>query len=155
MRLVVIQMARRSFGSDGDRFERAEEIRSGASLVVEFDFTEGGGFEAFVVVRADAEADVERLLEGEAKTSAGGIERLAFGGDGHGDVLAALFEAEPFRGFSAGLDFVCASACGGAILKGGQSVAVQGGIGVGGIGVEGLADNQNGFAMGIAIGSGD
>ncbi len=74
---------------------------------------------------------------------------MAFGREEHIDVVAVFFDAEALWAGDGGLDFVGGSAGLVAILEGGEADSVQGGIGIGGIGVEALADDEAGFSMGI------
>ena len=50
-------------------------------------------------------------------------------------------------------DLVGDSVVGFAILERGEAIAVKRGVGIGGIGVEGLADDETGFAMFVAGGA--
>lgn len=70
------------------------------------------------------------------------------GGSGkEGELVAAAFEAKVERPFEGGFDFGGGAGLGGAVLEGGESIAVEGGVGIGGIGIEILADHEDGFAM--------
>src|SRR5205085_400023 len=55
------------FGSDGDGFQRAPEIRSRRRFVVEFDVAENRRLDSRVVMRTNTEPDVKRFLQNKTK----------------------------------------------------------------------------------------
>ena len=101
------------------------------------------------VVGADADAHVDGVGEGNGGRR-GGLLQLFSGADVDGELVSATDDAQAgkavlgcgdVRGFAAG---------GGAVLQGDMSVGVDGGIGVGGGGIEALAEDEDGFGGGVA-----
>jgi len=103
-------------------------------------------------VGADAEANEEGAFELDFCCASRAAKGLAGVGYPHRNHVAALFDPEASGAFCVGLDFVSEFAFGFAGLEGGEAIAVEGGVGIGGIRVEGLADQQDGFAVAVAAG---
>ena len=100
---------------------------------------------------ADADTDVERSLQRELDGRAGEAQRFARGrGQVNIDEISALHDAQATGRREVGLDLAGDRALGIAELQRGEAFAMQGYIGVGRIGVEALANHEQGFAMRIA-----
>ena len=107
-------------------------------------------FDDIVVVRAHADPDVKGIVQVQPKRATGRMQIFISARDGHRDVFAALLDAQAPGRRDTGLNLIGACAFGFAILQRSQTVAVQRGVGVGGIGIETLTDDQASFAMRVA-----
>jgi hypothetical protein len=105
-------------------------------------------------MRAYAQADVERAFKMEARCCAGGVQWLPVKADKHGEMIAALLDAQARgRVFYLGEVQLCASGYVSLFwpeLQSGETNSVQDGIGIDGIGIEGLTNDQCCLAMRIA-----
>src|SRR5262249_35031393 len=79
-------------------------------------------FRHVLVVRTNAEADVERLLKRQAHRRAGKVQLLTLRGQVQEDIFAPLLEAQPLRGRDVRLHLVRGGAGGLAELQRGQAV---------------------------------
>ena len=113
----------------------------------EFHVREHRRFRHVLVVCADAQADVERLLKRDADGRPREARFFALGRQVHHHVFAPLDDAEPPGRRHVGLHFVRGSPPGLAKLQRRQPVAVQGDVDVGRIGLQALADHQARLAM--------
>src|SRR5262245_45203746 len=136
------------FRADGDGFERAFQDR--LWTLFELDIGKNRLLADIVVMRADAEADIERLCNPNAERAARRLDLLAFTRDGHPDIIAALLDLDAARPPDVRLNFARRPALDVAILKRSQPVAVQGRVGIGRIRIEVLSQDQDSFAMRIA-----
>src|SRR5262245_14252468 len=138
-------------GRDRDGLQRALQDRLRALL--DLDISENGLLDDVVVVSADSQADIERLIQSEPERTARRLQRFALAGDGHEDVIAALLDLNTARRLHVRLNLARRAALYFTILQRGQAVAVQRRVGVGRIGVETLPNDQTGLAMRIAAGA--
>ena len=99
---------------------------------------------------ADAQSDVERLAEFNLEGATGCVQRLSFGGHGHGDVIALFFDSDPSRRGDIRLDFTRRTAGVLTVLKRREAITVDDGVGVRRVGLQTLANQQTRFAVGIA-----
>ena len=118
---------------------------------VEFDVFEGGGFGDLVIMRADDEADVDGVGHGDDdgtdRPERGAVLRYV-----HGEDVALADEFEEGGGADGGGDFGRRAVVEAAVLHGGQADAVDDGVDVGGVGLEGLADHPARLAVFVAVG---
>ena len=114
------------------------------------------GFLDFVdVVRAEADADVEGLLEMELDAGADLVERgVGRRGEIQGEGVAAFFETKALGSGAIQLDALGDSAGIAAILERGFAGAMRGGVGVGRVSVEGLTNDEDGLAMRAVLAGG-
>ena len=139
-------------------FQRAERIELCLGTAVVFGAARESSrrrrtppFRGIVVVRANTQSDVKRLLQFEPKrTTCGAQFAFAVQRQVTSKHIPALLDPQPAGARSRSDWISCVSALGFAILQRGQSVAVQRRIGIGGIRVEVLPDKQTSFAMRIA-----
>ena len=120
---------------------------------LDLDVGEDGLLDDVVVVRANAEADIERLGQPDPERTARRLQRFAFAGYGHEDVIAALLDLNAARPLHVRLNLARRAAFDFAVLQRGQAVAVQRRVGVGRIRVETLPDDQTGFAVLVSAGA--
>ncbi len=116
-------------------------------LGAEFHVGEFGLFYEGVVMSANPQPDIKRLLQLELERASGMAERLALRGDGHEEAVALLVDANSSRPSGVGLDLVSPFAASGTVLKGGQAVAVEGGIHISRVGIETLTNQQTRFTV--------
>ena len=102
---------------------------------------------------ADAQPDVEGLGEADLERTARRMQGLVFTGDRHGDKVALLLDADPARRGDIGLNLARDAARRLPVLQRGEAVAMNDRVGVGGLGIEALTDEQTRLAMGIAAGA--
>src|SRR5262245_7017655 len=138
-------------GRNRNGLQRAFDDRLRALL--DLDVREKSLLDDVVVVRADAEADIERLGQLDPERAARRLQRLPFAGDGHEDVIAALLDLNAARRLHVRLNLARRAALYFTVLQRGQPVAVQRRVGVGRIRIETLTDDQTGLAMRIAAGA--
>jgi hypothetical protein len=142
---------------DADGLEGAVEGegRGQGRGLLEDDVGEDGFLDFVGVVGTEADADVEGLFEMELDAGADlmerGVGRIGSGGEIQGEGVAAFFDAEAVRGSYVEFDAFGDSALGAAKLQRGQADAVLGRVDVGGGGVEGLANDEDGFAMRVVL----
>src|SRR5262245_24945391 len=139
------------FGRNRNGLQRAFENRLRALL--DLDVRKKSLLDDVVVVRADAEADIERLGQFDPERAARRLQRFVFAGDRHEDVIAAFLDLNAARRLHVRLNLARRAALYFSVLQRGQAVAVQRRVGVGRIRVETLTDDQTGFAMRIAAGA--
>jgi len=113
---------------------------------LEGDVREDSGFEDVRVVGGDAEAEVGRVRESKGE-----------GADGRpgddGDLIALAFEPETERAFGGGADLGGRAAFDGAVLERREAVAMDGDVGVDGVGIEILAEHEHCLPMSVATGA--
>src|SRR6266508_4085849 len=139
------------FGGNRNGLQRAFENRLRALL--DLDVREKSLLDDVVVVRADAEADIERLGQFDPERAARRLQRFSFAGDGHEDVIAAFLDLNAARRLHVRLNLARRAALYFSVLQRGQAVAVQRRVGIGRIRVETLTDDQTRLAMRIAAGA--
>ena len=121
--------------------------RTGFKLrALEGDVREDGGFEDVRVVRADAETDVGGVGEFEGE----GADGFA---DEDLDLIALAFDAEASGALGRGTDFGGGTAFDSAVSEGGEAVAMDGDVGIDGVGVEILTEHEHGLAVGVDTGA--
>ncbi len=135
---------------EGERLERAVDRRRRPMPrdrpVVSSTFEKTAVLGDVGVVRADADTDIERLAKLDPHGRPGELQSVA-GVHVQADVLPDLLDAEPLRRRDVRLDLVREVALGIAELQRREAVAVDGGVDVGRVGVEVLADDQARLAM--------
>src|ERR1700722_9601432 len=138
------------FGSNGHDFQRAATVAGRAAGGRKGSELDVGKFRLrnrFGVVRANTQADVELVLQPQAKCGASGFKRFAGSGGCQHDVIAALLETEPRRGGTARLNLAGGGALFFAKLQTSQTVRVPRGIRIGRVRLQRLAQQQAGLAM--------
>ena len=106
-----------------------------------------------VVVRADAEADVERLLESDPHRGSREFQDPAPEARYIRTYFPLFSMPQPLRGRDVRLNLVRGGTLGLAELQRGQPVAVQRGINIGRVGIQALADHQARLAMRLGTGA--
>jgi len=120
---------KRNYAKTGQVFGRAASgfrcgrLRGGA---VECDVGEGGGFEVVGVVGADADADVDGVVQDD---SGGGRGGFGAGADVEGELVAFALDAEVGDVVLGGGGVFGFAGGGGAVLEGDVAVVVDGGVG--------------------------
>jgi len=144
------------FRGDDDGFQGAFQERSspGSRLAgAEFDVGKDRLLKRVVVVGANAQPDIERVLELDLERATCRTKRRACRGKGHENAVALLLNPDPCRCGNVRLDFTGRAAPGFAILKRSETIPVNHGISVGRTGVQILPNQEARFAMGIAAGA--
>ena len=139
-------------GSNRKDLKRAKKDRPriGVGEVCrQLDVGKHGSLRNVSLVRADTQADIERILERQSPGPCGQVRRLALFGQEHVDVLAPFFNPQSLGRGDVRLNFARGRTFFGAILKRRQPIAMQRHIRIGRICVEALADQQASFAVRI------
>ncbi len=138
-------------GIDVNRFECAVEhgLTGRGRRLRQFDIRKHRLFDDIFVVRADADAHVERALQRDAQPSTCNFGFAVYR-QRHIDVVTPLGDTQSLRSREVRLNFARDGAFLVAELQRGQPAGVQRDIGIHGIGIKTLPQHENSFLMLVA-----